>query len=164
MQSTLILSRKDGSIIKATGSIIDSIEVDSHHHRRYGNIEAVTYSEETDRGVQDSQDENLVGTSTEQTASPAQILAESIYAFVSSAEALAESLEKLDVLAYASKIRSDSGRAGLHKEDHNALNPKSQVDGEIQLLRLRLKKQEVIIFPDPQYLCCVVQDLDKNVR
>ncbi len=29
-------------------------------------------------------------------------------------------------------------------------------DGEVQLLRLRTKKHEIIVYPDAKFLCCVV--------
>lgn len=35
-------------------------------------------------------------------------------------------------------------------------------ESQVQLLRLRVKHREIIIFPDPQYLCCVVQRVGKQ--
>ena len=32
---------------------------------------------------------------------------------------------------------------------------------ELQLLRMRTKRQEIIIYPDSKYLCCVVQSVAK---
>jgi hypothetical protein len=37
-----------------------------------------------------------------------------------------------------------------------------RADSQVQLLRLRIKQREIIIFPDPQYLCCVVQRVAKQ--
>lgn len=164
VRSTLILSRKDGSIIRATGSIAGDNERGQRPGSVYGNAEPSKPTESTDRDAQAQQDEGNEESKVEPTLSPAQILAESIYTFVASAGALAESLGKIDLLADASSTRKEAGRVDSQKDDPTAASTASQTDGEVQLLRLRLKKQEIIIFPDPHYLCCVVQELEKVSR
>jgi hypothetical protein len=39
---------------------------------------------------------------------------------------------------------------------------KARDESQVQLLRLRIKSREIIVFPDPQYLCCVVQRVGKQ--
>lgn len=164
VRSTLILSRKDGSIIKATGFVGSSTEKTSRHSRDYSNTEAVTTTAFSEESGKDSKDEVSVSKTTEPAISPAQVLAESIYTFVASAVALAESLGKIDTQGDASTALTESGRGRQGKDDSVPPDTTSQADDDVQLLRLRLKKQEVIIFPDLKYLCCVVQDMEKSVR
>lgn len=164
VRSTLILSRKDGSIIRATGSIAGDKERGQRPSSVYGNVEPNRLAESIDRDAKAQQDEGNEEAKVEPTMSPAQILAESIYTFVAAAGALAGSLGKIDLLADAPSTRNEAGRVGAQKDDLTAASTASQTDSEVQLLRLRLKKQEVIIFPDPQYLCCVVQELEKPSR
>ena len=33
---------------------------------------------------------------------------------------------------------------------------------EVQLLRMRTKRQEIIIYPDTKFLCCVIQTVGKS--
>lgn len=160
VQSTLILSRKDGSIIKATGSIANSTEADAQDGRIYSN----TDSSGDEKVPRVTQGDNAEVKSTESTPSAAQVMAESIHAFVASASLLAESLGKLSNLADTARGRTEPDTSKSEGKDVITTSSTSQVDHEIQLLRLRLKKQEVIIFPDPHYLCCVVQDLEKVSR
>lgn len=163
VRSTLILSRRDGSIIKATGFATSGIDETTRHSRDYSTTEAVNTtvpSEENGQAVRDEKSESK----TEPTLSPAQVLAESIYTFVASAVALAESLGKVDAWRDSSTALVDPGRGKQERDDPASLDTASQVDEDVQLLRLRLKKQEVIIFPDLKYLCCVVQDLEKSAR
>jgi len=90
-------------------------------------------------------------------ASRAQILASNIYNFVVTAAALGSSLRSIEEEEDMHLARDEaSTQENVDLESHSG--------DDVQLLRLRLKKQEVIIFPDPNYLCCVVQDLEKNAR
>lgn len=160
VQSTLILSRKDGSIIKATGLITSSTE-DSQQGAAYADAQTSSPTAEKD---QIAPTEKQEATSTEPATSPAHVIAESIYTFVASAGALAESLGKINAATDSSRTRNEAGRVDVQHGDGTAARSALPVVDEVQLLRLRLKKQEVIIFPDPQYLCCVVQDLEKTTR
>lgn len=165
VRSTLILSRKDGSIIKATGFAASDKEEQSRHNRGYSVTEAATVASSLETNGQVAQDERSDSKATGPILSPAQVLAESICTFVVSAAALAESLGKIDTLGNdASTALADSSRGRQEKDDPSPPSTASQADDDIQLLRLRLKKQEVIIFPDPKYLCCVVQDMEKSTR
>lgn len=165
VRSTLILSRRDGSIIKATGFLASGKEEPSRHNRGYSTTEAVTVASSSEDDGRVTQDERPDSKTTAPTLSPAQVLAESICTFVASAAALAESLRSIDTLGGdASTALVDAGRGRQEKDEPAAPSTASQGDDDVQLLRLRLKKQEVIIFPDPKYLCCVVQDMEKGTR
>jgi len=147
VRSTLILSRKDGSIIKASGAIADDTPVQAQDRRR-------------ENVVQD-QDESVESEEPEVTG--AQMLASGIHAFVAAAAVLGESMRSVDngssMLSGRPRIKDDdqAGSAPL-------VDQKARGEDNVQLLRLRLKKQEIIIFPDSKYLCCVVQDLEKSPR
>lgn len=40
----------------------------------------------------------------------------------------------------------------------------SSKEDQVQLLRLRTKRQEIIIYPDSNYICCVVQSVGKQAN
>lgn len=164
MRSTLILSRKDGSIIKATGLIAHDTEGDAHQSRVQGKAQTSMLAEGIDRDAQNPQDDGKERDNTEPVIAPAQILAESIHTFVASASGLAESIGKIKVLANHPRTRNEVGRTESQIDESTAGGTAGQMEDEVQLLRLRLKKQEIIIYPDPQYLCCVIQDLEKGSR
>lgn len=147
VRSTLILSRKDGSIIKASGAIADDTPVPAQDRRR--------------ENVEQDQDESVESEEPEITR--AQMLASSIHGFVAAAAVLGESIRSVD-----NESSMFSGRPGIEEDDQagsaTVVGQKAQAEDDVQLLRLRLKKQEIIIFPDSKYLCCVVQDLEKSPR
>jgi len=147
VRSTLILSRKDGSIIKVSGLIAEDVPAQAQN--------------KTQENTAQDQDQNTA--LRELKVSRAHMLASSIYAFVAAAAVLGESLRSIDT-----ENSPFPGRPGAAERDQagNARDSDSnrQAEDDVQLLRLRLKKQEVIIFPDPNYLCCVVQDLEKDHR
>lgn len=147
VRSTLILSRKDGSIIKVSGSITEEASAQAQN--------------ETNKNAVQDQDESAK--LDEPKVTRVQMLASSIYAFVTAAAMLGDTLRSIDT-----KNSSITGRQGIGEEDQamdtTNTDPKGQTEDEVQLLRLRLKKQEIIIAPNPNYLCCVVQDLEKSQR
>jgi len=147
VRSTLILSRKDGSIIKASGAIADDTPAQAQDRRR----EDAVQDEHESEGVE------------EPKVTKAQALASSIYGFVAAATVLGDSVRSVD-----NESSMFSGRPGAAEDDQaggaTMEDQKAQARDDVQLLRLRLKKQEIIIFPDSRYLCCVVQDLDKSPR
>ncbi|KAK5954373.1 hypothetical protein OHC33_004095 [Knufia fluminis] len=147
VRSTLILSRKDGSIIKVSGSIAEDTP-------------AQVQSGTRENAAQDQEESVKL---EEPKLTRAQAMASSIYAFVAAAAVLGESVRSIDT-----ENSSIAGRPGgvdnVQAGSGTDSNSKSQAEDDVQLLRLRLKRQEVIIFPDPNYLCCVVQDLEKGPR
>lgn len=99
--------------------------------------------------------------------SAAEELAASIFQFMKAAGSLGGTLTTI-----AAEQDSDEGSSlrrtealsrgadpDVPAEEAEARRGESQV----QLLRLRVKHREIIIFPDPQYLCCVVQRVGKQL-
>jgi hypothetical protein len=43
-------------------------------------------------------------------------------------------------------------------------NQSTHKDDQVQLLRMRTKRQEIIIYPDVNYLCCVIQSVGTQVN
>ena len=64
----------------------------------------------------------------------------------------------------ASFRRSQQGDNGETHGNKTALADSEELreESQAQLMRLRIKSREIIIFPDPQYLCCVVQRIGKQ--
>lgn len=77
---------------------------------------------------------------------------------------MVESLAKIEAASDSLAVRTEASKGTSERSDSSLSSVPILTDNDVQLLRLRLKKQEVIIFPDPKYLCCVVQDMDKNTR
>ena len=95
--------------------------------------------------------------------SAAEELAGSVFQFVNSAVSLGSTLRSVGL------ENEDDGTGSLRlplqgdksAEDSSKTSPEESEEfhneSQVQLLRLRIKSREIIIFPDPQYLCCVVQ-------
>ena len=150
VRATLILSRKDGSIIRASGAEFDLSTSPSLSTRQY---------EEPRRQDSDTIEQSETGASqSEPTLTRLQILAGCIFTHVESASALGNVLQDSVSKDSAGTANADS------KSDREEREKKTQHEDEVQLLRVRLRKQEVIIFPDPNYLCCVIQDTEKPGR
>ena len=167
VQSTLILSRRDGSIIRATG--VGTLE------RKASTAPGKSYQWSQARASNNgSQGPDIGGTSStdkaddgdlQQIAKAVEVLAASIFQFVNNASMLGE------ILGTASRTggRTDGpyatagyGTDASRKEtisEEDAENAPGE--DEVQLLRLRTKHQEIIIFPDSNYICCVVQRIGK---
>lgn len=150
VKATLILSRKDGSIIRASGAefttTADSLASTGQHEE----------SAPQDSDVTIQSEDNVIAKEVKPTR--LQILAGCIFAHVASAAALGDVLQE-------SKSTDTTGPGNPdRKSEHEDQVKKYQHDDDVQLLRLRFRKQEVIIFPDPSYLCCVIQDTEKSAR
>ena len=157
VRSTLILSRKDGSIIKVSGAIAD--DMNEGIATRYSSMGSGTNLSQ-DSGNDDSLARSEGAEKTiPPTLSRAQLLAGSIYGFVASATDVAASLRTVAEEDASLRARESKTRETATKDKTQA-----QAEEDMQLLRLRLRREEVIIFPDPNYLCCVVQDLEKTTR
>jgi hypothetical protein len=159
VESTLILSRKDGSIIKTSGFA-------SSEKRRRAQSSAPFQPPEN--GLQ-SKDEGAAGEeadSEQRKSLPQEELAASIFHFMKAAGTLGSTLTSV-----ADEQAQEDG-SQLRKSDANNVAPDAgdtteegetrRNDSQVQLLRLRVRHREIIIFPDPQYLCCVVQRVGKQ--
>ena len=156
VQSTLILSRRDGSIIRATG--FDAAEKQNN---------AGGYQWSATQAKAQTQQEVEIKAGEEGDADgklqPVEVLASSILHFVNNASSLATTLGTTSrQLSGAQNTNFGSGdsanKDGGPTEDEIDTNAG---EDEVQLLRLRTKHQEIIVFPDPNYICCVVQRMGK---
>jgi hypothetical protein len=96
---------------------------------------------------------------------PAEVLASSIYDFVKAASVLGVSLATVS----ADEEREDStypqpsnGGARSAEPADATESTSNSAESQVQLLRLRIKHQEIIIYPDQNYLCCVVQRIGQR--
>ncbi|KAL8829662.1 MAG: hypothetical protein Q9191_001891 [Dirinaria sp. TL-2023a] len=111
VQSTLVLSKNDGSIIRSTGLLAQSTNAPSSPATEsFGNVSA------TDGGP------NGLGSDADKDA---EKVARMVFSFMSSAQSFAE---------------------GMNASD------------EMRLLRLRTRRNEIVIVPDPKFLLVVIQD------
>ncbi|EZF74026.1 hypothetical protein H105_04153 [Trichophyton soudanense CBS 452.61] len=171
VQSTLILSRKDGSIIQTTGLLAAPSTTNGTSPTSASSEETATPSSITDQDgeLSEAASSPIVVQPTRDAVpykpSPAETLAVHIHAFVSSASSLSTALSSPadnedDHEAENEKKSSnkDSEPAGGNPfEDQTP--PEREEDDELKLLRLRTKIHEIIIIPDRKYLLCVVHDV-----
>lgn len=147
--ATLILSRKDGSIIRASGADFN-LSADS--------LASVVQQEESKPEEQDDATSSEGSIETKEVRhTRLQTLAGYIFAHVASAAALGDILQ-------GNKSKDNTGAGHKDSKDQSEDHIKNHLDNDVQLLRLRFRKQEVIIFPDPNYLCCVIQDTERSGR
>jgi hypothetical protein len=155
----LILARKDGSIIKATGFT-------STQSMKEAQSTATPASDAPAQlhinGGEAPAAEHAHSDTSTAAQSPAEELAGSIFQFVQSASLLGTSLctVSVDNDEDASTFRRvDPGESVAPEQRTKPDNGSRELQDEsqIHLLRLRIKSREIIIFPDPLYLCCVVQ-------
>lgn len=169
VQSTLILSRRDGSIIKATGihALVkpttpgagDGYRWSEAHDDKQNanNIDGPTSPTKTSNEVGHDQD----------NPTTVDVLASSIFQFVNNASALGVTLGSISPDraraegTSAGAIYGDTTTGGSHEANTEEDSDHKVGEDEVQLLRLRTKHQEIIIFPDPSYICCVVQRVGK---
>jgi hypothetical protein len=155
----LILARKDGSIIKATG---------------FTSTQRMKEAQSTTTVAGDASAQLLIDLSEARAAedaqpqippaapSQAEELAGSIFQFVQSASLLGTAL----CTVAAGNNEDESSFRRTHPGEGAIPDQKKRSDdgskelrdeSQVHLLRLRIKSREIIIFPDPHYLCCVVQ-------
>ena len=106
------------------------------------------------------------GGDTQDKPKPAELLASSIFQFVNNASALGMTLGTVSRNATGQDgIPAGLSYASTKAPKHDTIaddEPDSRSgEDDVQLLRLRTKHQEIIIFPDPNYICCVVQRVGK---
>ncbi|PGH00012.1 hypothetical protein AJ80_09249 [Polytolypa hystricis UAMH7299] len=183
VQSTLILSRKDGSIIQTTGLL--ALQSSPNNNNTTTTPAAATppslspptsepplaTSSTTEQSnptpITTENAPNTVATSVPYKPSPAELIASHIFAFVSSASALSASLSssstnKSNEAEYRPSIfdRSDVNGNGHGKDERGESDaPEREEEDEVRLLRLRTKVHEIIIIPGRRFLLCVVHDV-----
>ncbi|RVX69453.1 hypothetical protein B0A52_06516 [Exophiala mesophila] len=163
VQSTLILSKRDGSIIRATGLIVSG----KHSVPRAGQTSRwtsgpnVTQDSGAGEGGDHAADGQEQGEESQHQVTPAEVLASAIFQFAKNASTVGAVLGGISRQADKTSggIYGD-GSASMQEVGGEDESHKVRED-EVQLLRLRTKNQEIIIFPDPNYICCVVQRMGK---
>lgn len=157
VQSTLILSRHDGSIIKATG-VVAGENPGSRPTTSYTRAEESKKSEDND-GDKTEESSDI---STLNYGKAAETLASAIFDFVNTAVSLGTRLGETAQSNSSLKDQNltDQKQRPQHPSDEGVKNQNN--DDEVKLLRMRTKRQEVIIFPDSKFLCCVVQSTEKS--
>jgi len=163
VQSTLILSRIDGLIIRATG--LEPLEKQNNtspegSYRRVSARQDAQPEPEREGGTDPKELE------AGDKAGPTEVLAATIFHFVNSATSLGLTLGSTSRSAASSEGTVAAGgyssTAVASKGDGTEEESDSRSsEDEVQLLRLRTKHQEIIIFPDSNYICCVVQRAGK---
>jgi hypothetical protein len=163
VQATLILSKTDGSIIRATGVIVSDQQLSSSAGSQY----QWSRSQQDEPGASKvKEQEQSIGGQQEEDPQrgkqqPVEILAASVFQFVNHAASLGLTLggvfRNSGISGAVSYKDSSTSKQEASTEDEY---PKTK-DDEVQLLRLRTKYQEIIVFPDPNYICCVVQKVGK---
>ncbi|KAJ6124488.1 hypothetical protein N7471_011805 [Penicillium samsonianum] len=165
VQSTLILSRKDGSIIQSTGQLAQTTE--ENGSSRTAQISPSTTDPNPLSAAQPTDPSSPTSPTVLQPYQPSQAetLAAHIFAFVSSAEALGVSLSRPTLTVQRPNDShwdvnydyvNEAGTAREEDRDGDGLD--RDEDGEVKLLRMRTKKHEIVVVPDRKYLLCVVHD------
>lgn len=70
-------------------------------------------------------------------------------------------VQKPDQLDITSLSIEGKNATAKHPVDKDVDTHDKAGGDEVQLLRMRTKRQEIIIFPDTKFLCCVVQAVGK---
>lgn len=182
----MILSRKDGSIIQSTGLLAASSPSSlgtSNTANTDNNLEssspsrATVTSSSTDIASatlpppESTVSVQLSTSSTQNNQQPykpsqAETLAAHIFAFMTSASGLALSLSGSgstpgnDETGYDSRAKGINGTLenGTTHDNSTDRAHEREEDDEIKLLRLRTKKNEIVVVPDRKYLLCVVHE------
>lgn len=162
VQSTLILSRKDGSIIQSTGLL-------AAQEQNTPRQTPLASSTPEPNPLAQSTDPSPAPTTSQSTYQPSQAeaLAAHIFNFVSSASALGISLSK-PIPQQSGDAPNSSGLDGAYGtytngtrtpgEEQDADAGDRDEEDEVKLLRMRTKKHEIVVVPDKKYLLCVVHD------
>lgn len=163
VQSTLILSKKDGSIIRATGLIASGKHSGPQAGQapRWTSDPGETQDSGSGEGGDHAADGQEQGDESQHQITPAEVLATAIFQFVKNATTVGA------VLGAISR-EADKASGGIYGDGSASMQEVAREDethkireDEVQLLRLRTKNQEIIVFPDPNYICCVVQRMGK---
>ncbi|CAL5869106.1 uncharacterized protein PFLUO_LOCUS3334 [Penicillium psychrofluorescens] len=174
VHSTLILSRRDGSIIQGTG-LLASPTVDANGAPRPSTTDSIPSSSAPQQSDESASSPAPPAANASSSSSPpyqpsqAEALAAHIFAFVSSASALGVSLSRPASQQNGSAHESQpaawdaghesyaNGTSTPREEDRDADTVDAEED-EVKLLRMRTRKHEIVVVPDKKYLLCVVHD------
>jgi len=166
VQSTLILSRKDGSIISSTGLVqaVEAGDVSTQPMTRgIGIFDCGNVTEQMARnGSQNTRTSAPIQTTARSQVTAAEVLASAIFRFVAEAGSLQSAMDKVTSPSPTSmrvtlSLASDNyGPATPEPKNDQPVEEYGGID-EVQLLRLRTRKQEIIVYPDKHFLCCVIQ-------
>lgn len=164
VQSTLILSRKDGSIIRATG--LDRLEKQTTSSADASYRWTSPQQDPSSEVNTDGTSNPVVVEDTINKLQPAGVLAASVFQFVNSASSLGQTLGNTsrNVSGVDASLTTAGYSTAANRSKSEAVDEESDLrdsEDEVQLLRLRIKHQEIIIFPDANYICCVVQRAGK---
>lgn len=169
VQSTLILSRKDGSVIRATGLANPATKNETAPGATY----PWSQSRETRSDSGGPEKGHAAGERSDESegaqthSMPIELLASTIFQFVINANSLGVTLGATTRSAGGRDVphlgtsHGDSAKEWSQETTVEDESEKTIDDTDVQLLRLRTKHQEIIIFPDPNYICCVVQRVGK---
>ncbi|GES63183.1 aminotransferase [Aspergillus terreus] len=161
VQSTFILSRKDGSIIQCTG-LLSSPSGTSTPNTAPTDSPSDTSNQLPPTPNSTAYAAGATPSSTAPTSTPssqAQTLAAQVFAFVSSASELSMSLSRPAAAGEAQGSNGEAnGVSAGSREDAEGEASEKEDDDEVKLLRLRTKKHEIVVVPDRKYLLCVVHD------
>ncbi|KAJ5437774.1 uncharacterized protein N7458_008772 [Penicillium daleae] len=148
VQSTLILSRKDGSIIQTTGQLAAQENTPS---RTTPPASSTTDQTQTTQPSDSSPATPTSTTPTTYQPSQAEALAAHIFNFVSSASALGVSLARPLTSQNSANGHSSSGLDGEYGSYENGTGstPPREEDQD---------GQGIVVVPDRKYLLCVVHD------
>ncbi|GFF24649.1 hypothetical protein IFM61606_06883 [Aspergillus udagawae] len=170
VQSTFILSRKDGSIIQSTGLVASTPPRNTTTSVTQTPPATDDANNTTTPPAESLDPSSPAGASTvpAPTAqkpyqpSQAEALAARIFAFVSSASELGMTLScprAEDRDSYQTGLNGSAGVGdGAARDDARTEGVDREEDDEVKLLRLRTKKHEIVVVPDRKYLLCVVHD------
>lgn len=163
VQSTLILSRKDGSIIQSTGLLA----AQEQNTPRQTPLSSSSPEPSPLAQSSDPSPASPTPATSPSTYQPSQAeaLAAHIFNFVASASALGISLSKPNT-QQSGDAPNSSGLDGAYgtytngtrtpQEEQEADAGDRDEEDEVKLLRLRTKKHEIVVVPDKKYLLCVV--------
>lgn len=169
VESTLILSRRDGSIINASGVLASK---NAGHqaqasYSRMRNIQSAGAAQRDEEINQASADADAAGIiSKEYTPTAAERVAESIFEFVRLATNLnskLESTQKETEFDRADRIEhTDAGKEPLPEADEDNESRESSKNRDEQLITMRTRRKEVVILADARFLCCVIHNATKQ--
>lgn len=162
VQSTLILSRKDGSIIQSTGLLAPPESGTSTP--RSAPIASAATEPPLAQPVDSSPTSPAQPDPSTYQPSQAETLAAHIFNFVSSASALGVSLSRPTQKGDGRNPATLEGGYNAYpngtstREDGDAEAGDREEEDEVKLLRMRTRKHEIVVVPDRKYLLCVVHD------
>ncbi|OJJ43143.1 hypothetical protein ASPZODRAFT_154858 [Penicilliopsis zonata CBS 506.65] len=167
VQSTLILSRKDGSIIQCTGLLAENATSTPSTSTPTPDptISPASPNLTTNNTTEPLSPTNPTPNTTTTTAyrpSQAETLAAHIFSYVRSASELSLCLSHPGAKPSTTTTGANGSREG---ENGGEVEGEEYGDGdgegdweELKLLRLRSKRHEIVVVPDRKYLLCVIQD------